>query len=71
RANEALDQKALDAVRHKLRPHLDLLGMRQGRALVDAFALGSDTHEIDRIFACCDRTFLFRQATLTAGPTAG
>ena len=71
RANDALDQKALDAVRHKLRPHLDLLGMRQGRALVDAFALGSETNEIDRIFACCDRTFLFRQATLTAGPSAG
>ncbi|MBK8339194.1 MAG: hypothetical protein IPK99_03945 [Flavobacteriales bacterium] len=46
RANDALDQIALDAVRHKLRPHLDLLGMPQGRALLDAFVVGSDVRAI-------------------------
>jgi len=71
RANDALDQLALDALRHKLRPHLDLLGMAQGRAVLDAFALGSDTRTIDQVFACCDRAFLFRQAALTASPTVG
>lgn len=60
----AADAKALSDVRHALRPHWQLLGLRMGVAALDALGITASTEQravIEEVFRACDRALMRAQ----------